>query len=341
MLADRVSPRSTIAEAIMLVTLNHSKVTFKEIVPLESSSWIDLLKILSDCKVDTIICGGIDRVSKKSLELQHHVSVIDNVACTAEEVIEALKSGSIGPGYGFNKKRISDHSEDTNPHSDEGKTTESTNVITVLESGGDAGASDLDCLSCPDRQCLRGELCSPAAAASLRESDHSTREMLEAAMDITSEKERTLCRLSELVYFCLEMDYKRIGLAYCVDLQEPVQILAGVLRRFFDVHPIGCKVGGVALTDTFSDYVRSEAAGESESIACNPLGQALILNRLNTDLNVIVGLCVGVDCIFSRESNAPVSTLFVKDKSLANNPIGAIYSEYYLKEAALASDMRA
>ena len=62
-----------------------------------------------------------------------------------------------------------------------------------------------------------------------------------------------------------------------------------------------------------------------------------MLNRIGTDVNVIVGLCMGADCIFSRFSDAPVTTLFVKDKSLANNPIGAVYSDYYLKEAIQAA----
>jgi uncharacterized metal-binding protein len=39
-----------------------------------------------------------------------------------------------------------------------------------------------------------------------------------------------------------------------------------------------------------------------------------------------------VDCLFAGESRAPVTTIFVKDKSLANNPIGAVYSHYYLKD---------
>ena len=74
--------------------------------------------------------------------------------------------------------------------------------------------------------------------------------MLEAALDISSEVERTLCRLSELVYFCLEMRYRRIGLAFCQDLLDASRILASVLRRFFEVVPVWCKVGGVAEDDT-------------------------------------------------------------------------------------------
>jgi hypothetical protein len=72
-------------------------------------------------------------------------------------------------------------------------------------------------------------------------------------------------------------------------------------------------------------------------IACHPVAQARTLNEAGTDLNVIVGLCMGSDCVFTRESEAPVTTLFVKDKSLANNPIGAVYSEYYLRESVTTS----
>jgi uncharacterized metal-binding protein len=67
-------------------------------------------------------------------------------------------------------------------------------------------------------------------------------------------------------------------------------------------------------------------------VPCNPEAVAKALNMRNTDLNVLVGLCVGADCIFNRSSGAPVTTIFVKDKSLANNPIGAVYSHYHLED---------
>jgi uncharacterized metal-binding protein len=58
------------------------------------------------------------------------------------------------------------------------------------------------------------------------------------------------------------------------------------------------------------------------------------LNRHGTEINAIVGLCIGCDLVFVRHSRAPVTTLFVKDRSLANNPVGALYSNYYLTELA-------
>jgi uncharacterized metal-binding protein len=42
-------------------------------------------------------------------------------------------------------------------------------------------------------------------------------------------------------------------------------------------------------------------------------------------------LCVGHDAIFSKISKAPVTTLVAKDRVLAHNPAGAIYSRYIRK----------
>jgi len=64
---------------------------------------------------------------------------------------------------------------------------------------------------------------------------------------------------------------------------------------------------------------------------CNPVAQAMYLNKQKTDLNLIVGLCIGHDILFAKYSNAPVTTLVVKDRVLTHNPLGAIYSRYYLK----------
>ena len=60
-------------------------------------------------------------------------------------------------------------------------------------------------------------------------------------------------------------------------------------------------------------------------IACNPIGQAKMLNKAGTDLNIQMGLCLGHDILFQKYSNAPVTVLVVKDRILANNPMGVVY----------------
>ena len=156
--------------------------------------------------------------------------------------------------------------------------------------------------------------------------------MLEAAGDIAFEPERTLCRVAELVYFIIEMKFRRVGVAFCIDLIEPTRILCGVLRRFVEVFAAGCKVQDpFAPSGEARGPVLDEPAG-SRDLPCNPLGQAEVLRRFGSEFNVSIGLCMGVDSVFAQASSAPLTTLFVKDRMLANNPIGAVYSEYYLKE---------
>jgi len=59
---------------------------------------------------------------------------------------------------------------------------------------------------------------------------------------------------------------------------------------------------------------------------CNPLGQAAVLDAEGCELNILLGLCVGDDVLFIKHSNAPVTVLAVKDRVLAHNPLGALYT---------------
>ena len=69
--------------------------------------------------------------------------------------------------------------------------------------------------------------------------------------------------------------------------------------------------------------------------ACNPVAQARILNEVGTDLNVIVGLCVGHDMLFTRHSAAPVTTLVVKDRVTGHNPVAVLYGQnFYYRRLA-------
>jgi uncharacterized metal-binding protein len=305
---------------VLVVALRRGLARTEGTTLLEECGLLDLAKVLSEQRIDSLICGGISLEEREFLAARR-VGIIENVAGSIHELLDALQAGVLGPGFGLASPARQAAPGDPSPAED-----------TAAEAGPG------DCLACRDVRCLRGERCElviPAAAS--RPADHGTDRMMEAALDISSEEERTLCRLSELIYFCLEMRYRSIGVAYCVDLQEPAGILVRVLRRFFKVHPVCCKIGGAAAGDPVMEAQAERGRKPARSIACNPRGQAEQLNRVGTDLNVLVGICMGADCIFSRLSDAPATTLFVKDRSLANNPIGAVYSDYYLKEAAQAA----
>jgi uncharacterized metal-binding protein len=58
---------------------------------------------------------------------------------------------------------------------------------------------------------------------------------------------------------------------------------------------------------------------------------AELLNRAGTEINVILGLCIGHDMLFIMNSKAPVTTLIVKDRLLGHNPVIGLYSSYHKK----------
>ena len=57
---------------------------------------------------------------------------------------------------------------------------------------------------------------------------------------------------------------------------------------------------------------------------CNPIAQARILNRVGTDMNVIMGLCVGHDMLFTKHADAPTTTLVAKDRVTGHNPVAVL-----------------
>lgn len=298
---ERVAPRCTIADELLLIEFKRKNISSMEKLEMSGKNWQEIMKFLTSYDVDILVCGGINNM-EKNIARSHGINVIDNVACSEEELIEAIRKKKLRPGFGF----LSEDDPDLNPED----FIPETNISEVY----------VNCLYCTSKECMEGKKCPYIKNVDLPECNSGQKEMLNAAIDLSFEDERKLCRMSEVVYYCLEMNYRRIGIAYCTDLNEATEILVSVLKRFFDVIPVCCMISG--------------KNRENGNPACNPIAQARILNIMKTDFNIIVGLCLGADSIFTNESKAPVTTLFVKDKSLANNPIGALYSDYYLKEVS-------
>jgi len=330
LLGNRVSPRCTIADSVLLVTSNRGRILGCDRIQAEGNAWIDLLKLIKNNHVDVLVCGGIKAENREAVAALD-VSIIDNVACTAQKAIEAIQKGVLNSGYGFTGGQEKEGTPTGTPHQEDRKVL--LGDAPSVKSGGQ-GLSQFDCLHCDEKACLRGGSCPAVDRSILVEASTEISHLLDTSMDIAFEEERTLCRLAELVYFCLGMKYRRLGVAYCVDLEEPAEILTALLRRFFQVVPVCCKVDGLTVSDTAMGFGDRAHEQPPKMIACNPLVQAAVLNAARTDFNVLVGLCMGVDSVFSEASKAPVTTIFVKDKSLANNPIGAIYSEHYLRQIA-------
>jgi uncharacterized metal-binding protein len=139
-------------------------------------------------------------------------------------------------------------------------------------------------------------------------------------------------RVEDTIAFAKLMGYQRIGIATCIGLLDETNRLALILRaQGLEPLSVCCKSGSIDKRELGVDEDDKVRPGTFEP-ACNPVAQARLLNGAKTDMNIIVGLCVGHDMLFSRHSHAPVTTLVVKDRVTGHNPASVLYGQnFYYK----------
>jgi len=136
---------------------------------------------------------------------------------------------------------------------------------------------------------------------------------------------RRLTRLEEIMDFARRSGFSRLGLAHCIGLQREAAVVRRVfVANDFAVEAVACKAGAIPKEAIGLSDDDKLSPGEFESM-CNPIGQARALADAGTELNVLMGLCVGHDSLFFRHSAAPVTVLAVKDRVLGHNPLAAVY----------------
>jgi len=186
-----------------------------------------------------------------------------------------------------------------------------------------------DCSICLKQRCRKGRNCYPETNQEVlslyKEEENLQLTRVSAAIEANYYQKAT--RLEETALFARAMGYKRLGIACCIGLICEAQTIATYLKKNFEINVIICKNGGINKHELDLEQID----GEKDEIMCNPIGQALYLNQCETDLNLICGLCIGHDILFSKYSKAPVTTIIVKDRVLAHNPAAVLYSSYYRK----------
>ncbi len=182
------------------------------------------------------------------------------------------------------------------------------------------------CAACQTRNCRDGQDCfGNAETIRARYEDQRVARLHKAATAIEARHYCREPRIREIALFAKEMEYRKLGLAFCIGLAAEAEIVAEIFSREFEVVSVCCKVCGISKKSLGLEQIHPEQDHET---TCNPIGQATLLNEAGTELNIVCGLCVGHDAIFNTTSRAPVTTLITKDRVLAHNPIGAIYSQY-------------
>jgi uncharacterized metal-binding protein len=139
-------------------------------------------------------------------------------------------------------------------------------------------------------------------------------------------------RVEDTVALAKLMGWKRVGIASCIGLLHETEQLSAILTaQGLEPQSVCCKMGSI---DKLELGIREEEKVRPGTFepACNPIAQAEICNHIGTDMNIIVGLCVGHDMLFTKYSKAPVTTLVCKDRVTGHNPVAVLYGQnFYYK----------
>jgi uncharacterized metal-binding protein len=141
-----------------------------------------------------------------------------------------------------------------------------------------------------------------------------------------------LSRIEELIQFSRKCGYKRLGIAHCGGLIKEAGMLTDILEKNgFEVVSVQCKAGCVPKEEIGIQEDEKIAGPGNWETMCNPVVQAMIINRTGVDLAIMLGLCIGHDTLFIKYCEAPLTVLAVKDRLLAHNPLAALYlsDSYY------------
>lgn len=199
----------------------------------------------------------------------------------------------------------------------------------------------LSCVDCGVTNCNKGDKSYPEFCLTTKLSEQEKAKYLAryqeeenqrtaiASAEVECEGYLKLTRVEEIMAFARKIGAKKIGIATCVGLIRESRVFAKILRKHgFEVYGAACKVGAAKKTDIGIPKFCEEVGANM----CNPILQAMLLNKEKTDLNVVVGLCVGHDSLFYKYAEGLTTTLITKDRVLGHNPAAALYNaESYYK----------
>ena len=138
-------------------------------------------------------------------------------------------------------------------------------------------------------------------------------------------------RIEDTMDFARRIGARKLGIAHCIGLMHEARLAQEIfVAGGFEVYTICCKVGSVSKESIGLKDDEKVHPGQYEAL-CSPVGQAALLAKAGTQLNVVIGLCVGHDSLFFMHSKAPATVLVAKDRVLGHNPVACLYTSqsYY------------
>lgn len=192
-----------------------------------------------------------------------------------------------------------------------------------------------DCANCPSHACYtKGVNCTGVSRDEVKETyTEEELKMMEAAAYVEGTFYSNITRLQETAEFARAMGYRKLGMAFCIGLNQEARYIARFFEKEgFEFYSVCCKNCSFPKSEYGLKQVKPELEHEA---MCNPKFQARFLAEKGVELFISCGLCVGHDAIFNGNCPGPVTALVVKDRLLAHNPLGAIYSRYWKRKLGI------
>lgn len=181
----------------------------------------------------------------------------------------------------------------------------------------------MNCISCNIKSCRQTVSCNAQQfdnASLLAEyHQHDNQEMVQAAAQLVDNgRAGSLSRIDEIIEFSKQMNFTKIGLAYCYGMENDAAMLSRYLKeKKLKVVAVSCTVGG------FSQNMINQQS-TLKGVSCNPIAQASHLNSQQVNLTITLGLCLGHDIIFNKYIQSFQTNIVVKDRLFNHNPLAAI-----------------
>ena len=140
------------------------------------------------------------------------------------------------------------------------------------------------CAVCETKSCRRGKDCFGEADGHQALYEHErVGRVHKAASAIEARHYCKEPRLGEVILFARELGCRTVGLAFCVGLSDEAKVIEQIRSEHFDVVSVCCKVSGIEKETLDLEQIKSDGS----EVMCNPAGQADLLNRAGTELNIV------------------------------------------------------
>jgi len=178
----------------------------------------------------------------------------------------------------------------------------------------------MDCTKCTAKGCRITEPCNDRSAEYIDQyNTNEVQTITRAASELVDNgRAGTLNRLQEIVEYAKLKAFRVIGVAYCYGMEPEAVLLNDYLsKEGFKTVMTSCTVDGIGECDV-------NTTKKDQSVSCNPIGQANVLNSSGADFTILMGLCLGHDILIQKKLNMEYTTWIVKDRVTKHRPMDAL-----------------